>query len=45
MKEAEKKEMRKCSHCNKKIEDPDINYCLFCNNILWDEGTLGKKIR
>lgn len=35
---------RICPHCDEKIENPNINYCPNCNNILWSRSLLRRGI-
>ena len=39
------KATRKCPYCGTKVENPDINYCPKCENILWHPKLSRRKIR
>lgn len=31
-----------CVYCGAKIENPGLNYCPSCKNVLWDKRVLGR---
>lgn len=36
---------RKCPYCGTKVENPDINYCPNCENIIWHPQLSRRKLR
>lgn len=35
---------RVCAYCNEKVEDPNINFCPKCRNVLWFKPFREKRI-
>lgn len=37
-KQAKEVVVKTCPYCGEKIENPNINYCPKCRNVLWSES-------
>jgi hypothetical protein len=38
-----KRVVRTCAYCDTNVENPDINYCPSCKNVVWDKRMLAKR--